>query len=139
MARSKMRSKTRSTAAPTSRTTSWTWPDKNRHEGHRICVGNRSSRWPGRRRGRERGRRLQNRPEPLAGHGHDTTTTGTSGTKDRKKLSRTGRKQVVQKASCEVCCGFASAELFCVGLIRLQFPNSPLNWGVSTYPLRLSC
>ncbi len=115
--------KTRSAAAAPSRTTSWTWFNQNRHEGRRICVGNRSSRWPGRRRGgRRRGQRLLPCPEPLADHGR--TRTGTSGTNHRKTLLRTGRKHVVQKASCEVCCGFASSELFCVGLIRLQFMNS---------------
>ncbi len=43
-------SKTRWTAAASSRTTSWPWPDKNLHEGQRICVGNRSQRRHCRRR-----------------------------------------------------------------------------------------
>ncbi len=85
------------------------------HEGQRNSVGNSSS--------RRQCRRLQRSPEPLADHG--PTGTGTSGTKNRETLSRTGRTQVVQKASCEVCCGFASAELFCVGPIHC-YPRSHL-------------
>jgi len=69
-----------------SRTTSWTWSNENRHEGHRICVGNRPSRWPGRRRGRRRDRRLQHRPEPLTKHGPTRT-----GTKNVESASATGR------------------------------------------------
>jgi hypothetical protein len=37
-------SKTRLTAAAPSRTICWPWPDKNRHEGERICVWRRSAR-----------------------------------------------------------------------------------------------
>ncbi len=81
VARSKTRSTARSTAAVPSGTTSWTWSDQNRHEGHRICVGNRSSRRPGRRRGR----RLQHCPEPPADHGLTRT-----GTKDSKTGLGTG-------------------------------------------------
>ena len=55
------------------------------HEGQQNCVGNGSSR----RQCRRRGRQLQHRPEPLAGHG----PTGT-GTKEIESASATGRQGV---------------------------------------------
>ena len=44
-------SKTRSTAAAPSSPTGWPWPDRNRDEGQRIRIGNRSQTAPRGRRG----------------------------------------------------------------------------------------
>ena len=73
-------------------------------------VGNKSSRWPC----RTRSRRLQHRPEPLAGSGR--TRTGASGTKDCETLSRTGL--VANRSSRTPKCA--------VGLIRIVISKNAI-------------
>jgi len=74
-----------------------------------------------RRQCRRRGRRLQHRPEPLAGHGRREPHQRHEGPRN---VVENRSEQVVQKASCEVVC--------CGSVCRIDpiiTSNSPINGG----------